>query len=73
MMEWAIPGTISIVGFAVSVYVAYNQNDKEVSNRIVALETKDEEDDKRLERIETAVSKVDTKVDKVLDHLLARK
>lgn len=67
------PWVAGFAGLILSSYVAYTRNDKEISNRIVALETKEEEDDKRLERIETAVTKVDGKVDKVLNYLLERR
>lgn len=64
VLEWMIPVLITL---GVSGWVGYSHNDKEITNRVTAVETQQKADDKRLERIEVAVDRVDQKVDRLLE------
>jgi hypothetical protein len=53
---------VALVSLALSGYASYSHNDKDLTGRIIAVETQQKNDDSRLERIEQ-------KVDRLLDRV----
>lgn len=50
--KFLIPALIALSSFAMSGYIAYTANDKGTSNRLTAVETKQQSDAARQDRIE---------------------
>lgn len=58
---------IAIVSALLSGWVGYSHNDKEISNRVVAVETQQKNDHEGITRVEGKVDKVDSKVDRLVE------
>lgn len=59
--EWIVPLMIAIASFAISGYVAYAHNDRDLNSRISVVEQQQKSDSQpggRLDRIENKVDKV---------------
>lgn len=72
-LDWLLPLALALLSLAVSGWSNYNRTDREMSNRVTAVETQQRNDGLQLERIERRVERVDEKVDKVLDVVAARR
>lgn len=59
LTEWLVP----FILVALSAFAAYSHNDKDISNRLTAVETQQRSDAPRLQRIEDKLDKV---VDKIV-------
>jgi hypothetical protein len=64
--DWLLPLVLAGLSFAVTAYASYSSNDKATATRITVVETQQKNDDRRLERIETKIDKMDDKVDQIL-------
>jgi hypothetical protein len=53
-----LPITISLGGFAISAFASYSHNDKDLTSRITAVETRQEDDRAALRRIELKVDRI---------------
>jgi hypothetical protein len=68
--DWApILVTVIIAGFSliVSGFTAYTRNDSQTTSRISVVETQQQNDASRLNRIELKLDQVDAKLDRVLE------
>jgi hypothetical protein len=63
---WVIPVVVLLLSLLSSAYVAYSHNDKELAQRVTAVETRQEGTDKRLDRIED-------KIDRILERMPAKR
>jgi hypothetical protein len=57
---------IAFVSLALSAYAAYSHNDKDLSNRVVAVETQQKNDHERAADDRDAVKRIESKVDRLL-------
>lgn len=55
---WWIPLIIAGLSFALSGYAEYNRSDKDVSNRLTALETQRDSQQRQLDHIQSQVDKL---------------
>lgn len=53
-----VPIAVMLLSFALSAYSAYSHNDKQLGERITAIETKQEDDRRRLGEIKTTVDRI---------------
>lgn len=51
--DWIVPFIIAFLSLLMSGYVGYTKTDKDMSNRVTAVETRQTDQDKRMDRIET--------------------
>lgn len=68
--SWLVPVLIALSSLVVSGWVGYGSNDKDMSNRVTAVEVQQENDGKHLEHIEQRFDKQDEKLDRLNDNVL---
>lgn len=57
-MDWVLPIALALLSLAVSGWANYNRTDKELTNRVTAVEVQQKNDGQRLERIENKLDRV---------------
>jgi hypothetical protein len=63
---------IAIVSLLLSAYIGYSHNDKDISNRMVTVETQQKNDEQALIRIENQVDKTNLKIDRLVEWALGK-
>jgi len=56
--DWVLTLVIAGLSVLLSAYVAYSNNDKAITSRVVVIETQQKNDEQRLERIENKVDRI---------------
>lgn len=68
-----VPVILALGSLLLSGYAAYSHNDKEISNRVTAVETQQKNDHEGIQRVETQLEKVDGKIDRLVEWALGSK
>lgn len=63
---------IAIGSLLLSGYVSYSHNDKDITSRIVKVETKQEATDENAKRMENKIDNVDHKLDRLVEWALGK-
>ena len=71
--ELILPVVLALFSLAVSGWASYTNNDKELASRITAVETQQKNDSKGLDRIESKVEKIESKIDQIYGYLVEKK
>lgn len=68
---------VALLSLILSAYTGYSSNDKDMSNRMTAVETKQKSDREQyaesIQHVEKAVLRVDSKVDRLIEWALGAK
>jgi hypothetical protein len=63
---------MAILSLMVSGFVGYSHNDKDLAQRVTAVETQQKNDHEGINRVDESIHRVDAKVDKLLDWALGK-
>lgn len=71
--EIVVTIVIALLSLVLSAYAGYSHNDKEITSRVVAVETQQKNDHDAINRVEGKVDKVDGKLDRLVEWALGKK